>query len=471
MNMMSIIDLYTAKFKQMILEICAETGDAPTAELGPEAYMKVVGALKSAAADAGIKAVVEYVQSCDSGGYSVKAGGKLACFKELVPKEFHVGFGMATIMRRVYRHADGGGDVVPLDIMFNVVDEYFFPDIRGAILHCVASKPPEDLVADMARFALRPPSVTAVRRLTHETGVKLESGREELEAATSLSARMPREAVHAMVVSMDGASVPVRQEERGHKYERHYKMAMCGTVGLYGEAVPDKDGVLRMERVASMGFARMPEEKCPTFKRALDAEASRVAAAAPSGTPMILLMDGAIHQWAHVEGNPVYGGYLHLVDFYHAGEHLHAAAEALFGMGMAAGRKWEEKWKGELLAEERQALGLCRSIEYYLKAKRLTKANRAEAERQLTYFRNNSARMNYAWFRKRGLPIGSGPVESCCKLLVKSRLCGSGMSWSGEGGQAVLTLRAHRKAGDWDMMWSAYLRIRQKANPTLEMAA
>ena len=51
-----------------------------------------------------------------------------------------------------------------------------------------------------------------------------------------------------------------------------------------------------------------------------------------------------------------------------------------------------------------------------------------------------------------GLPIGSGPVESRCKVLIKGRLCQSGMSWSTDGGQAILTLRAHRKYGGWDRM-------------------
>ena len=45
------------------------------------------------------------------------------------------------------------------------------------------------------------------------------------------------------------------------------------------------------------------------------------------------------------------------------------------------------------------------------------------------------------------------------------------MSWVTDGGQSVLTLRAHRKAGDWNKMWPAYNQIQKENDITLEMAA
>ena len=39
------------------------------------------------------------------------------------------------------------------------------------------------------------------------------------------------------------------------------------------------------------------------------------------------------------------------------------------------------------------------------------------------------------------IPIGSGVTEAACKVLVKQRLCGSGMRWKGRGAAAVLSLR------------------------------
>jgi hypothetical protein len=38
-------------------------------------------------------------------------------------------------------------------------------------------------------------------------------------------------------------------------------------------------------------------------------------------------------------------------------------------------------------------------------------------------------------------PIGSGVREAACKVIVKQRLCGSGMKWTEGGGAVVLSLR------------------------------
>jgi hypothetical protein len=39
-------------------------------------------------------------------------------------------------------------------------------------------------------------------------------------------------------------------------------------------------------------------------------------------------------------------------------------------------------------------------------------------------------------------PIGSGVTEAACKVIVKQRLCGSGMKWTEDGASVVLSLRA-----------------------------
>jgi len=64
--------------------------------------------------------------------------------------------------------------------------------------------------------------------------------------------------------------------------------------------------------------------------------------------------------------------------------------------------------------------------------------------------------MRYATFQKRGLPIGSGPVEAACKTVVGNRLKRSGMRWSPEGGQNVFNLRTAVKSNRWDTLWSVY---------------
>src|SRR5207237_6070818 len=63
---------------------------------------------------------------------------------------------------------------------------------------------------------------------------------------------------------------------------------------------------------------------------------------------------------------------------------------------------------------------------------------------EVGYFTTNVARMAYPTFQARGLPIGSGAVESAAKHVVQVRMKRSGMRWSDSGGEALLALCAYR---------------------------
>ena len=60
--------------------------------------------------------------------------------------------------------------------------------------------------------------------------------------------------------------------------------------------------------------------------------------------------------------------------------------------------------------------------------------------------------MRHIW--KKNLPIGSGVTEAACKILVKQRLCGSGMHWKDKGAKVILSLRALvQSKGRWQQFW------------------
>jgi hypothetical protein len=73
----------------------------------------------------------------------------------------------------------------------------------------------------------------------------------------------------------------------------------------------------------------------------------------------------------------------------------------------------------------------------------------------ITYFHNHHHQMHYAEAIADHLPIGSGVTEAACKVLVKARLCSSGMKWKRTGAEIVLSLRAltHTK-GRWSQFWA-----------------
>ena len=127
------------------------------------------------------------------------------------------------------------------------------------------------------------------------------------------------------------------------------------------------------------------------------------------------------------------------MDFYHTDEHLSKAAEALFGKNRPAAERWYGRYRGVLLDQDEGVYALRRSLAYYGRTRGLSPSRRQALATERTFFRRNQHRMAYASFRRRGLPIGSGPVEAACKSIVRTRLCRSGMRWTREGGHASST--------------------------------
>ena len=80
-----------------------------------------------------------------------------------------------------------------------------------------------------------------------------------------------------------------------------------------------------------------------------------------------------------------------------------------------------------------------------------------DVQRAITYFANQSraGRMDYASRVGASEPIGSGVTEAACKVLVKQRLCGSGMKWKEPGAAAVLSVRCLTYTTErWSQFWS-----------------
>lgn len=65
----------------------------------------------------------------------------------------------------------------------------------------------------------------------------------------------------------------------------------------------------------------------------------------------------------------------------------------------------------------------------------------------LEYVKNNAGRMDYANYRKAGLPITSAPVESLIKQF-NQRVKGTEKFWLSGGAEAVLQSRAAYLSGD-----------------------
>jgi hypothetical protein len=58
--------------------------------------------------------------------------------------------------------------------------------------------------------------------------------------------------------------------------------------------------------------------------------------------------------------------------------------------------------------------------------------------------------MNYATYRRRGLPLGSGAIESAIRRVINLRLKGNSIFWEEENAEGMLQIRGLVLSGRWD---------------------
>ena len=72
--------------------------------------------------------------------------------------------------------------------------------------------------------------------------------------------------------------------------------------------------------------------------------------------------------------------------------------------------------------------------------------------REIRYLRKHSeaGRLRYNCFRYRGVPLGSGAIESTIRRVINLRLKGNGIYWTEDNAEAVFQLRAAVVSGRWE---------------------
>ena len=221
-----------------------------------------------------------------------------------------------------------------------------------------------------------------------------------------------------LYVGIDGATMRVRDPQRPWQEVR---------VGTVFTTRAGKEGpeLAKKEYVSVLGSL---EE----FGRAVWTCAERWGVMAAK--LVVVLGDGAKENWGIAAMH--FPGAIEILDFYHACQHLKAVSDACFPMESDEGDTWLDTQCSALKR------GLWRQVVAAMAELATGGAERRKAvARELAYFRNNPRRMRYAYFSRMGLYIGSGVVESGCKMVVTRRMKVSGARWRAERAQAILCLR------------------------------
>ncbi len=86
-------------------------------------------------------------------------------------------------------------------------------------------------------------------------------------------------------------------------------------------------------------------------------------------------------------------------------------------------------------------------------SKSIGESGNKKLAREKNYFISNAASINYRFFKRMRMPIGSGAIESAIRRVVNLRLKGTGMFWIKENAEGLLHLRCQLKSGNWDAFY------------------
>src|ERR1035437_2380740 len=148
------------------------------------------------------------------------------------------------------------------------------------------------------------------------------------------------------------------------------------------------------------------------------------------------------------------------LDFYHAVQHLAAVGRALFGDDKTKLKTWLKPLVKQLKNES--AIKVIRQLEDALA--RLSPGPAAEAAaKEMNYFHEHQERMDYRAGRRRGEPIGSGPVEATCRQ-TQCRFKRPGQFWSQTGDEALMCLEMFWRNGRWHLLFPHASRLHPARN-------
>lgn len=272
-------------------------------------------------------------------------------------------------------------------------------------------------------------SRTQIFRVTHQLG-------EQLETEQTVPIKQPPLAVNEVVYgSMDGSMIQTASGWKEVKLGRVFRSSDLEAIGKK-----------KRHRIADSLYSACLgscHEFLPRFEASLGAWAN-------NQSQLVFITDGA--EWIRHYLQENYPDATHILDYFHAVERLGECAKSLFN------RECERTaWVDEQAALLKQGkVGTV--LDTLKKLMPLNKTAREERYKLITYYQNNRERMAYDEYRKRGLMIGSGPMEAAHRTVLQARMKRSGQHWKTEGAKSMINLRVALKSGRWQQAISPLLQ-------------
>lgn len=156
-----------------------------------------------------------------------------------------------------------------------------------------------------------------------------------------------------------------------------------------------------------------------------------------SACEKVFITDGAI--WIGNWLAESYPNATHILDFFHVCEKLAEASKE-----SNDGSRWLTQQKNRLLKGRHKKV--------YKAVESLANYDATAKIGLLNYLKTNEYRMNYDEYRRNGLMISSGPIESAHRTVLQVRMKRSGQHWSGNGCDKMIKLRVAYRSEKFDLI-------------------
>jgi hypothetical protein len=379
--------------------------------------------------DAGVVATAEGLKQFDTDGSPITVGPVKFTSKGQVEKDYQTPYGVATVARHVYQSPEGGPTYCPLDRDARVVVTST-PRFAKIVSHKYAEFSSPRVQIDLEENHGRAISRCLIQDVADAVASAAMAKEEDWSYTLPRFEKPPA----AVAISLDGTCTLMGEDG--------WREAMVGTLAFY-----DAEG----ERQHTVYLAATPEYGKAKFLGRLEAEISRAKAKCPEAR-YVGIADGAKGNWEFLGRHTD----VQVTDFWHAAEYLGKAAVVLYRGHPRTKEAWLKDACHRLKHEPGGADWVLKQLRRLGRERPWAKEHE-DVQRAITYFANQSGagRMDYASRAAANEPIGSGVTEAACKVIVKQRLCGSGMKWTEEGSAVVLSLRALSYTPErWGQFWS-----------------
>lgn len=158
---------------------------------------------------------------------------------------------------------------------------------------------------------------------------------------------------------------------------------------------------------------------------------------------------------------------IRVIDFAHAKGYVAEIGRLIHGAETEVFRNWYQKMSKQLgKSPPQRTLADLR----FLQNSHLDHPDQAEIAQAIGYLERRKEMIDYPHFRKEGIPIGSGMVESGHRVVMHRRMKQAGMRWKTDNINPMLALRMALCNQRWDETWQKIQTLSRQRRSTSKKA-